>query len=177
MKTKDPINQSAKSVFHKFKPSQFLHFKYSVLRLSNSVKKPHKAQSQFSINSNLRDVSIWNILCCVSHIHIFTNLERKKFSQSTSISFKIFRLQLQNSRIHKNIIDFQKFSPVILVIRNTFSYENQLARTKKLCFGVAIRVKSLNNFFVLAISKLFYNLKVYFILSRCGMSWQWSGYI
>ena len=38
LETKDPINQSTKSVCYKFKPSQLLHFKYSVLRLTYAGK-------------------------------------------------------------------------------------------------------------------------------------------
>ena len=50
LKTIDSINQSVKSVFYKFKPSQCLHFKYSVLHLTYSLEKPYEAQSQFVIN-------------------------------------------------------------------------------------------------------------------------------
>ena len=38
LETKDPTNQSTKLVCYKFKPSQSLHFKYSVLRLTYAGK-------------------------------------------------------------------------------------------------------------------------------------------
>ena len=52
------------------------YFKYSVLRLTFSLEKPHEAQSQFAINSNQCNDS-FQIFCGT---YLLENLNIPKFS-------------------------------------------------------------------------------------------------
>ena len=66
LETKGPTNQSTKSVCYKFKPSQSLHFKYSVLRLTYAGRT-WCTKSVCRINSNRHNNSL-EIFCAASHI-------------------------------------------------------------------------------------------------------------
>ena len=65
LETEDPVNKSAKSVCHKFKPSQWLHLKYSVLSLTYSLENFNTSEFSHAIkycNSFFNTVEFFSMI-------------------------------------------------------------------------------------------------------------------